>query len=298
MERTAHYFIVGLFVTATLLALVIFLIWLAGARDQRSFDMYTVEFRDSISGLEEGSNVQYKGVKVGKVMKLRLVPADNELVLVDIGVDKETPVNAETNVTLEAQGITGLVRLEMSTANENAGPPPQREGYPHPVLQGKGSRLYKALEDIPAITEQVLAISEKLNKFLDDPTLASLRQTVLNAETMSRDLNGVLSRPNVANISMSLDNLAESSEQFPALAERFTRAAQEMESAAGVLNGILSRNRGSINRFASEGLSQITAASREARGTALSLRGLADKLKDDPSQLLYQPNSRGVEIPK
>lgn len=298
MERTAHYFIVGLFVTATLLALVFFLIWLAGARDARSFDMYTVEFRDSISGLEEGSNVQYKGVKVGKVMKLRLVPEDHELVLVDIGVDKATPVHAGTEVTLEAQGITGLVRLEMASKNGVTQPPPLREGNPYPVLKGRGSRLYKALEDIPAITQEVLAISKKLNEFLDEETLAALHQTVQNAQGMSKDLNGVLSRANVANITMLLDNFAESSERFPAMAERFTQAARQLDAAAEVLNGILSRNRGSIDRFASQGLSQITEASREAKGTAESLRGLADKLREDPSQLIYQPAARGVEIPK
>ena len=43
MEKTAHYFLVGLFVTATFFALIGFIIWLMGARDKQNFDFFTVE---------------------------------------------------------------------------------------------------------------------------------------------------------------------------------------------------------------------------------------------------------------
>jgi phospholipid/cholesterol/gamma-HCH transport system substrate-binding protein len=298
MEKSANYFIVGLFATGTILAIFLFLVWLASPRDEKDYDFYTVEFSDSISGLEEGSNVEYKGVKVGKVMKLRLAKGNDELVYADIGVGKDTPVRAHTKVTLETQGITGLVRIEMATANDDRDPPPMKEGEKYPVLQGEGSKLYKALEDLPGITEKILSIATKFDGLLDDPTRAALKQTALNIENMSRDMNGLLSPPNVANVSAMIGNLSVSSAQVPEMVDHLKRTADQMDAAAANLNGIIARNKGHINRFAAEGLPQITAASREAKGTAASLRGLADKLKDDPSQIIYQPSARGVEIPR
>ena len=38
--------------------------------------------------------------------------------------------------------------------------------------------------------------------------------------------------------------------------------------------------------------------SREGSRTAGSIRGLADKLKEDPSQIINPPTRKGVEIPK
>lgn len=298
MEKNAHYFVVGLFVTGALLGVFLFLIWLASPHEGRKYDYYTVEFKNSISGLEEGSNVEYKGVKVGKVIKMRLVPANTEIIYVDIGVDKTTPVHAHTKASLETQGITGLVRIELATRQDDTGPPERREGQQYPVLEGEGSKLYQALEDLPDITNKILDITKKLDSFLDDQTVAALKQTVQNAQNMTKDLNGVLSPANVSHISTMMDNLSASSAQVPDMIEHLKKTADQMDAASASLNGILTRNRTHIDQFASQGLGQITAVSREAKGTATSLRGLADKLKSDPSQILYQPSSRGVEIPK
>ena len=298
MEKNAHYFVVGVFVTVALLGVFMFLIWLASPHDERTYDYYTVQFKDSISGLEEGSSVDYKGVKVGKVIKMRLTPENDEIVYVDIGIDKNTPVHAHTKATLETQGITGLVRIELSTRQDDTGPPEHREGQKYPVLIGEGSKLYLALEDLPDITNKIVDITKKFDEFLDTETVAALRQTVQNAQNMTKDLNGLLSPSNVSHMSTMMDNLSVSSAQVPDMIDHLKKTADQMDAASASLNGILTRNRTHIDRFASEGLGEITAVSREAKGTATSLRGLADKLKSDPSQILYQPSARGVEIPK
>lgn len=298
MEKNANYFVVGVFVSAAMLGIFLFLIWLASPHDEHKYDYYTVAFTDSVSGLEVGSDVTYKGVKVGKVAKLRLVPSNSELIEADIGVDKTTPVRAHTKATLDMQGITGLVRIELSTDNNDADPPARAAGEKYPVLQGKGSKLYQALEDLPDIAQKILSISTKLDKFLDDNTIASMKQTAQNIERMTRDLNGVLSQQNVDHVSHMLGNLSATSDKLPDMVDRLQKTAAQMDAAAASLNGIISRNKGNINQFAAQGLPQLTAVSHEAKGAATSLRSLADKLKDDPSRLLYQPSSNGVEIPK
>jgi phospholipid/cholesterol/gamma-HCH transport system substrate-binding protein len=166
MEKSAKYFATGLFVTVTIFLFVGFLIDLAGPHDPDKLDYYTVEFTDPISGLEEGSNVQYMGVKVGKVVKMHLAPDNFNLVFVDIAVTKGTPVRTHTKIVLQTQGITGLVHMEMSTQNDDVQRPQCRAGMKYPVLAGQGSQLYKALEKIPAITDQVADISRQINAII------------------------------------------------------------------------------------------------------------------------------------
>lgn len=298
MEKTAPYFVVGLFVSAVILASVCFFIWLMGPQEQKDYKFYTVEFHDSITGLEEGAGVQYKGVKVGKVMALRLVKDNPELIHVDIGVDKSTPVKAKTKVTMATQGVTGLVRIEMSTTKDDVEEPVVLAGMKYPMLEGSASKLYEALEDIPAITSQVRAITAKFDAMLNEKTMAAVQAAMVNLENISRDLNGVLSPVNVTNVSMLLDNLSLSSARMPKLIENMNSTVDNLDSAAGNFSRLLDRNRPHIDRFAAEGLEQFTAASRATRGTANSVRKLADKLDRDPSQVIYQPSSRGVEIPK
>lgn len=280
MEKDARYFAVGLFVTISIFAVVGFLIWLMGPHDKKDLKFYTVEFSDSVSGLEEGASVHYHGLRVGKVMAMNLAPESFDLVRVDIGVEKYVPVRGQTKVTLEVEGITGLVRLEMATEETDTTLPPAKAGAKYPVLAGTGTQLYKMLSDLPAITADVREMTKKLNNMI------------------SRDMNGLLSPMNVGNASLLLSNLTTTSAQIPEMVDHLKNMSNEMDAAAGSFNEMLRKNRPSIDRFATHGLSGISSATREIRGTAASARRLTTKLEADPSQVIYQPSRHGVEIPK
>jgi phospholipid/cholesterol/gamma-HCH transport system substrate-binding protein len=195
MEKSAPYFLVGLFVSCSILAFVGFVIWLQGTHEKKNYAFYTIYFTESVSGLGEGADVEYKGVKVGKVIQMRLTPGRSELVKVDIGVAQGVPVQRHTHATLDTQGITGLVRLELETDAKDKQPPIMVADEQYPVLYGSGSQLSKVLQQIPAIGDQIV----------------------------------------------------------------------------------------------------LTAG--EMRDTSRSIKGLSDKLRSDPSQILYQPSNAGVEIP-
>jgi phospholipid/cholesterol/gamma-HCH transport system substrate-binding protein len=203
MEKEANYFVVGLFVSLSLLALVGFLIWLAGVHTSGHYARYTVYFTDPVSGLNDEANVKYKGVEVGKILGMRLTPDRSDLVKVDIEVKEDTPVRAGTLAKVELQGITGQSYIELVTERGDSAPPAHMDDEKYPVLKGRGSALVKFFNDMPEIT-------------------------------------------------------------------------RKFEAA----------------------LSSIDEFSRSSTKTVDSIRGLTDKLKEDPSQVLYPPSHKGVEIPK
>lgn len=296
MEKNSRYFLVGIFVTVSLLALTIFIIWLAGTHDARNYQRFTIHFKDPVSGLKNGAVVQYRGVDVGRVRDVRLSPRRNDLIKVDIEVDETTPISKSTEASLAQQGITGIVYIELTTKEGDTEPPQRVDGERYPVIVGRGTQLSKLFQDVPEISKQVLELSKKLNAVFDEETVASLSATFKNIEAMSRDMNGLLSEENVANTTITLRNAAEASEGVDEMVARFNKTADEIDQAVATLNGILNDNRGDIDRFTGSGLKEITEMSRETKKMAESVRRLADKLEQEPSRLIYQPNYRGVEI--
>lgn len=296
MEKQSRYVIIGLFVSASLLALTMFIIWLAGTYDSRNYERYTIHFRDPVSGLKNSAIVQYRGVDVGRVTDVRIAPGNNGLVKVDIEVDSTTPIYRSTEASLAQQGMTGIVYIDLSTQEGDREPPVVSDGERYPVIHGRGTQLSRLFQDVPKISQQILALTEKLNTVFDEENVSSLQQTFKNVEMMSRDLNGLLNEENIHNTSIALRNIAATSESIDDLVERFNHTADEIDKAVEALSGVITDNRGDIDRFAGSGLRQITEMSRETRRMAESVRRLADKLEQDPSRLLYQPNYRGVEI--
>lgn len=298
MEKNSRYFIVGLFVSVALLALTIFVVWLAGTHDMRNYHRYTVHFKDPVSGLKNSAAVQYRGVDVGRVMDVRISPERNDLIKVDIEVDENTPIFQSTQASLAQQGITGIGYIELTTQEGDTTPPPRVEGERYPVIAGRGTQLSKLFQDIPKISQQVLELSEKINTVFTEESIQSLNQTLKNVETITSDMSKLLSEENIDNTSIALRNAAAASEDIEQLAERFNHTADEIDKAVASMNSVITDNRADIDRFAGSGLNQITEMSRETRKMAESVRRLADKLEQEPSRLLYQPKYRGVEIKK
>ena len=298
MEKNSHYFTIGLFVSISFLALIVFVIWLTGTHDSRNYKRYTVYFHDAVSGLQNGANVQYRGIDVGRVRDVRLAASQTDLIKVDIEVDETTPISQGSDASLATLGITGLAFITITTPDDDKRPPKRVEGERYPVINGKGTQLSKLFQDIPQISKQVLEMSEKLNALLNDQNVENINQTFSNVQQVSKNLSNLLNDQNVANLSRSIDNISKASDNVENIVSKFEHTADQIDATAASLNDIVTRNQGNIDRFAGDGLNQITEMTRETKDMARAMRRLADKLEQNPSQIIYKPKSSGVEIPK
>ena len=57
-------------------------------------------------------------------------------------------------------------------------------------------------------------------------------------------------------------------------------------------------HREDLGLFLRDGLPEMERLLRDSRSAAQEFRELSRSLKADPSQLLYEPSYRGVEIPR
>jgi phospholipid/cholesterol/gamma-HCH transport system substrate-binding protein len=57
-------------------------------------------------------------------------------------------------------------------------------------------------------------------------------------------------------------------------------------------------NRQDVRSFTRDGLSDLERFLQEGRVAAQDIKELSRSLRENPSQLIYQPPERGVEVPR
>ncbi|HSR65694.1 MAG TPA: MlaD family protein, partial [Xanthomonadaceae bacterium] len=106
METKANYVLIGAFTLATTAALLLFGLWAAKYSSERSWQDYQVIFTEPVTGLTEGSSVQYNGIGVGTVETLDLDPRDPRRVVARLKLKAEIPVKVDTRAKLSITGLT------------------------------------------------------------------------------------------------------------------------------------------------------------------------------------------------
>src|SRR3546814_14600195 len=88
MENKSNYLLVGTMVLALLVAIAIFIVWMArvSGSDRKEYDIF---FKQAVSGLARGSGVAFSGVPVGEVKTIALMPDTPEFVRLRISVNAE-----------------------------------------------------------------------------------------------------------------------------------------------------------------------------------------------------------------
>src|SRR4029077_305215 len=127
METRANYVMIGLLTLVTIVGAFGFVYWFqhSGGVGERTF--YRVVFDGVAQGLRTGGAVLFNGIRVGEVTDLRLNPKNPRQVLATISVAVTTPVRADTQASLNYQGLTGIAALSLKGGAPNAAelvPPP------------------------------------------------------------------------------------------------------------------------------------------------------------------------------
>lgn len=334
MERNAHYLIVGGFVAAVLMAAVVTLIWMAGQYDSATYKRYLVYFKGSVNGVSAGSQVSYRGVHVGQVVSIRFDPEHPERISTIIEVEESTPISTSSTVSLQAVGITGLSALAIKTEDTMGEPLSIAKGEKYAVIASERSGLDKLLSNAPQLTSSALETLTRINMVLNDDNLESINQamdnmnqtmeniavtsaslnlilneknansierTLQNVEASSSNLNAVLNKKNAKNVEQTLQNVEASSSNLNALfsgqnTKNIEETLQNLDNITTRLDNILSANNSEITKFTGENLDEIGLLVKDMREMVSSYKLLGQKLSDDPSQIIYKPNYKGVKV--
>ena len=268
MENRSNHVLVGGVVLALVVAVVVFLVWIAnaGSDEEKEYDIF---FRQGVSGLNKGSVVSFSGVPVGQVRLISLMPRTPEFVRVRISVQGDTPVIQGTTATISGVGFTGVSEIQLEPPERTPGgrtPPPlvcpeqnTRAQCPFgvPVIPTKPGGLGALLNSAPQLLERVSTLTERLTELLDDDNQQSIAAILDNVERMS-------------------DSLADRSPEIAAtLAEariairQAGEAAEAWEAVAGSADQLLSQEARPL-------ISDLRSTIRAAEGTLTTLEETVD----------------------
>jgi len=154
METRAPFVIVGAFILAAIVAVFGFVYWLNNARGLGKRETYHLVFNGSVPGLLVGAAVLFNGIRVGEVTSLELVADSPHDVHATIAVAEHTPVRADTKVSLDFQGLTGVPVVALEGGESAEAPPVQGLLV---AEKGAGQSMTQAARDALRKVDSVLS---------------------------------------------------------------------------------------------------------------------------------------------
>ncbi|MBE3112468.1 MAG: MCE family protein [Acidobacteria bacterium] len=252
-------------------------------------DVYFVNFRDtSVQGLLVSSPVKYRGVEVGRVIRIDVNPRDLDSVLVDVKIRQGLIMKKDMSAVLVYIGLTGQKYIEISggtLASEKLKP-----GGEIPMGRGLGEKAQDIVTDIATTTSRI-------TELLTPENLKRFSAFLENAEKGSAALSGILVSRRTS-LENTLANFEKASLEFARATEKFVPMTEDMNRLIRTLETNSQETLGNISRrFSSEEMGQAIKDVRAFLDTAsVSLKKVESVLLEQQSELTRTFSSLGVAV--
>jgi phospholipid/cholesterol/gamma-HCH transport system substrate-binding protein len=293
METRANHVLIGAFTILISILAVLFALWAANYSSNKKWDQYEVVFSEAVTGLGNGGIVQYNGINVGEVTKLRLDPKDPRKVIARIRLEADTPVKIDTKAKLAFVGLTGVAQIQLTGGLPESPllvPTPEQ---PIPRIPTTPS----ALQNLSAAADDLV---ERVRMILSDENIARISGTLDDIHQMSSSVAGQKEDvaaliKNLKDVSVtlnatllkaqgSLDTIDKSVVQnLPELTAKLDRTLASLEETAKNANGMLAENRQPLADFSQNGLGQLGPTLAELRVLVRDLRRISSRLDRNPA---------------
>lgn len=207
----------GVFLTAATVLFAATVVILTGLGLWEERWTYFIEFRESVSGLEQGAPVKLRGVRVGTVDAIRVDPENVEVVEVRIQVDEGTPIKTDTQAYINMQGITGLKFIELAsgTAEAERLPPNSEIQAGQSMLEQLTGRATDIGLKVEKLLNNILYMTREKNQQRVDEIISTTQASTENLEKLTTELTQTLeaTRELVADNREELDQLIANANQ-------------------------------------------------------------------------------------
>jgi phospholipid/cholesterol/gamma-HCH transport system substrate-binding protein len=255
--------------------------------------------------------VRYLGVNVGKVAHIMLDPKDRRRVEVIADIDENAPIDSRTTALLSLQGVTGLLFIDLED-DPNAGPAgPLPRGERYPVIRSAPSDIGVLLRRLPELANHAIELVNHMDQVFSADNVHAFKAILQNARVASERSPQMLREIEdlVADIKRASDDVDSAAADFRNVTDKsgpnleaaianVRRISDNLASTSDRLDDFVSRSEPGLVRFTNQSLPDLERLIRESREAAHDFRELARSLQENPSQVLYEPNNRGVKVPR
>jgi phospholipid/cholesterol/gamma-HCH transport system substrate-binding protein/paraquat-inducible protein B len=317
MSTRANYFKLGLFIIASsVLALAVLVFFGLGSLRQDKIMLETY-FDESVQGLDVGSPLKFKGVKIGSVERIRFVfnkyhhikDIPFRYVLVEMALDPQSAlavknldelreaIDAEVGsglrVRIAPQGLTGAGYLEMdyvTTRARNPLPITWTPEYPYvPSSPSTIARLEETFETFSKLLRKVedAGVDHAIQNI--NALLAALGDTVKQADVpgMSHNINLLIE--DLRKTNDGLNSIMDSKQAKEALKNLGDTLANMKTSTEGLPQAIgeLRKLLKEVNALVTSQRDEVQGLLQQGRQVFENLNDLTGEAKRNPSRIIF-----------
>jgi len=285
--------------------------WYAGSGDAREYKRYEIYFEGSVSGLIRGSTVRYLGVDVGRVIDIRIDKRASDRVQVIADIDSQTPISRQTLASLSMQGVTGLLYIDLLANARASRVMASVPSEKYPVIDSVQSNFDRLLSSLPDLVGRATVVVDRAARVLSDENIQAFSKTMENIQISSATLPGAMRdaavvvadlRATLADVRVAAAGVRQlidtSGPNLAAASERIHSISENLARTTANLDRLMTDHRDDLALFLRDSLPELERLMRDSRSAAQEFSELSRSLKADPSQLLYEPSYKGVEIPR
>ena len=289
MGRDKHALLTGLFLIAFVAGVTAIIYWLGHFERQRN--TYVVSTKEAVAGLNPESTVFYRGISVGKVIKIVFDPNDSTLILVPIEVDTNIIFTKGVFATLRLKGVTGLTQIQLqdSGTSHEVLPPGDDPLNRIPLVPSFVDKMMVSGEELLHKADQLLA---RLGSLLNDENTKNIGEILSNLNTLTGNFSDL--QKSVENALSGIPALTTDAKKTLAHIDALTHDLQGLTKEVQNLS-IKAGNLVDTGETAGEQLMQTTLPKfnkllTELHSTAQQVKRTAAMLDNSPQSLLLGPD--------
>ncbi|EPW6415081.1 MlaD family protein [Vibrio parahaemolyticus] len=279
-------------------------------------------FDESVSGLEVGAPVRFRGITAGEVVSIELsdalyeaaVPRENRksyvVVRSEITGAKRTieewnrsieiSIERGLRATTQLAGITGQQYLSFDYTSMDEGLSfSWKPNYPYvPSTKSSAGKIVSGIQsliarldeaDINTLVANINMLIETLNQSISaldaDALNAQLLALLINSNQMVKSVDGVISDPEVKEIVSSLAQISKSLNSSLKDKGDINKLIKDLDQAAVRLDVIMADNQSDINYVI-----------KDLRVTVENLKSFSETLKNQPSSIIFSSEPEKLKI--
>jgi phospholipid/cholesterol/gamma-HCH transport system substrate-binding protein len=299
MARRASTFMIGLFVTIGVIIGVSIIVWIGASQYFEKGTMYVTYFDESVQGLQRDSSVKYRGVEVGRIVKIGVAP-DNKLIEVVMKINLKDDLARNTVTQLKAVGITGIVFVELDQQQPEAMKLSPQISF---------AAEYPVIPSRPSETKQILSgiyeVVDKVNNIDFHGISDKIKTTAQSADDFFAGGQTKRIMSNLESSTTALDKSMKRLEKIIAdgnLGGTITEAKQALAEARSLLSGLNNEVKDmrlkdtaakanqvmdALGRTARTSAVDIQTSTESLRRASESLERLLERIEANPSDLLF-----------
>jgi phospholipid/cholesterol/gamma-HCH transport system substrate-binding protein len=293
MGKNKHALITGLFLIIFVAAVTSIIYWIGHFERERN--IYVIATREAVAGLNPESTVFYRGIEVGKVLKIMFDPDDSGSILVPIEVDKNIVFTKGVFATLRLKGVTGLTQIQLADAGKITEPLPansNNKAYRIPLLPSMTDRLLDSGEQILAKADHLML---RLDGLLNDKNLENVGDILGNLKNLSDkliDLNKSLDKALVgvpaltSDAKVTLKHINTLTTELQTLSQELRTLSSKTEQLADKASNFTDTGNNIGNLLLQTTLPKMNILLTDLQATSRQIKTTAALLEQNPQSLL------------